>query len=119
MRTRARGGEERSLEVQAQDLGAVARRRAGVGYPLGGFAGALQLTRDQGRLVGAHPVAGQRAPHREDLVDRGVEEVDAGVAVDLGIDEAGDRNPRTGVRETDRDDLAVVHRDVAIDRATR
>jgi hypothetical protein len=45
------------------------------------------------------------------------EQVDVGVAVDLGVDEPGDCKPAPAARETDLRDAAVRDRDVAGTRA--
>jgi len=85
VRPETRGGEERSLEVDAEDVRA--RNGLGHGRESGGKVGFL--CRDQRGEVGRDACLEQRLAGRGEPVGVRAEEVDAREAVHLQVDEAG------------------------------
>ena len=102
------GGEERALQVRAEDLRPVRQRaQRGQDVRLGRGDERRQVRGDAGRE--------QRRARARVTLAVGVHEVDAGEAVDLEIDEAGRGDPPAGPAEADAGDAIAVDLDVARD----
>ncbi len=113
MRSSPQGREEGPFEVDAEYACAVRlSRRQLRDVPCGRHCGG-GLTTYECRLVGEHPVVGERRSESRELLHRGAERVDARVTVHLQVHEPWDGDPAPARRQAERDHPTVGDGDVA------
>src|SRR3984957_5070750 len=115
MGARSKRRKEWTLEVDAQDSCAVGHKTSCLREILRGALRLFKGTRDECRLKGDHSIAHQSAGHLDDVIHRGIQQINAGVPVELRVNESRNRNASTRSRQSHRHDEAVTHRDVALD----